>query len=148
MGKCILKVKGILFDLDGTLVDSKEAYLEAAKTAFQTLGQKIPEKRAVFEIPKRLEQNLPISDIVHVNVTDFLNVYLKTYYSVTKDKSKPFPNVETTLAQLSQKLKLALITMRFVPKTQIATELEQFRLAKYFSHIVTALDTRKPKPSP
>src|SRR3989304_896809 len=148
MIKSKLKVKGILFDLDGTLVDSKEAYMEAAKTAFQTLGQKPPEKQTALEIPRRLEQNLPITDIVNCNITDFLNVYLKTYYAVTKEKSKPFPNVETTLAQLAQRMKLALITMRFVPKTQIITELEQFRLAKYFSHIVTALDTHKPKPSP
>ena len=148
MSKTKLKVKGILLDLDGTIVDSKEAYLEAAKTAFQILGQKPPEKRTALEIPKRLEQNLPITDIVNGSVTDFLNVYLKTYYSVTMEKKKPFPNVQATLEKLSQKMKLALITMRFVPKTQIITELEQFSLAKYFSHIITALDTHKPKPSP
>jgi HAD superfamily hydrolase (TIGR01509 family) len=148
MSEAKLKVKGILFDLDGTIVDSKEAYLEAAKTAFKTMGQKTPETRTLLEIPKRLEQNLPITDIVNGNITDFLNVYLKTYYSVTKEKTKPFPNVQTTLEKLSQKTKLALITMRFVPKTQITTELEQFSLAKYFSYIVTALDTHKPKPSP
>jgi len=148
MSKTKLKVKGILLDLDGTIVDSKEAYLEAAKTAFQILGQKPPEKRTALEIPKRLEQNLPITDIVNGSVTDFLNVYLKTYYSVTMEKTKPFPNVQATLEKLSQKMKLALITMRFVPKTQIITELEQFSLAKYFSHIITALDTHKPKPSP
>ena len=148
MSKAKLNVKGILFDLDGTIVDSKEAYIEAAKTAFQTMGQKPPEKRTALEIPKRLEQNLPITDIVNGNVTDFLNVYLKTYYSVTKEKTKPFPNVQTTLEKLSRNMKLALITMRFVHKNQITTELEQFHLAKYFSHIVTALDTHKPKPSP
>jgi len=148
MSKTKLKVKGILLDLDGTIVDSKEAYLEAAKTAFQILGQKPPEKRTALEIPKRLEQNLPINGIVNGSVTDFLNVYLKTYYSVTMEKTKPFPNVQATLEQLSQKMKLALITMRFVPKTQIIMELELFSLAKYFSHIITALDTHKPKPSP
>lgn len=148
MSKAKLRVKGILLDLDGTIVDSKEAYLEAAKTAFQILGQKPPEKRTALEIPKRLEQNLPINGIVNGSVTDFLNVYLKTYYSVTMEKTKPFPNVQATLEQLSQKMQLALITMRFVPKTQIIMELELFSLAKYFSHIITALDTHKPKPSP
>ncbi|HLC00581.1 MAG TPA: hypothetical protein VJL33_04610, partial [Candidatus Bathyarchaeia archaeon] len=73
MSKAKLRVKGILLDLDGTIVDSKEAYLEAAKTAFQILGQKPPEKRTALEIPKRLEQNLPINGIVNGSVTDFLN---------------------------------------------------------------------------
>ena len=35
-----LKVDGLFFDLDGTIVDSREAYFEAAKIAFHTIGQK------------------------------------------------------------------------------------------------------------
>jgi HAD superfamily hydrolase (TIGR01549 family) len=52
------------------------------------------------------------------------------------------------LETLQQKAKLALITMRNVPKTAIAKELEHFGLAHYFTHIITAQDTHKPKPSP
>ena len=51
-----LKVKGIFLDLDGTIVNSKAAYIEAAKIAFQAIGQKPPENKVAFEIPKRLEQ--------------------------------------------------------------------------------------------
>jgi HAD superfamily hydrolase (TIGR01509 family) len=148
MSKTKLTVKGILFDLDGTIVDSRDAYLEAARIAFETMEQKLPEPRISLEIPKRLEQNLPISDIVKGNVANFLEMYLKTYYKITKEKTKPIPNIHVTLDILSKKAKLALITMRFVPKAQVAQELEQFKLAKYFSYIVTALDTHKPKPSP
>jgi len=148
MSQTKLMVKGILFDLDGTIVDSRDAYLEAAKIAFETMGQRLPEPQISLEIPKRLEQHLPICDIVKGNVANFLEVYLETYYKVTKEKTKPIPNVQVTLETLSQKVKLALITMRFVPKTQVTQELEQFHVAKYFSHIVTALDTHKPKPSP
>jgi len=148
MSKTKLMVKGILFDLDGTIVDSRGAYLEAARIAFETMGQKLPEPQISLEIPRRLEQNLSISDVVKGNVANFLELYLKTYYEITKEKTQPIPNIQVTLEILSQKVKLALITMRFVPKTQVAQELEQFHIAKYFSHIVTALDTHKPKPSP
>src|SRR4030066_252706 len=148
MSNTKLKLKGILFDLDGTIVDSRDAYLEAARIAFETMGQKLPDPQLSLEIPKRLEQNLAKGDIVKGNVAAFLDVYLKTYYKITKEKTKPIPNIHVTLETLSQKVKLALITMRFVPKTQVAEELEQFNIAKYFSHIVTALDTHKPKPSP
>jgi HAD superfamily hydrolase (TIGR01509 family) len=143
-----LKVKCILFDLDGTLVDSKEAYLEAARTAFEGTGQETPERAVALEIPKILEQGLSICDIVKSDVKSFLDVYLKTYYNVTKVKTKPVPNVQTTLETLSRKAKLALITMRFVPKTAVVEELEQFGLTQYFTYVVTALDTHKPKPSP
>ena len=60
------KVKGIFLDLDGTIVDSKEAYIEAARIAFQTVGQKPPGEKAALEIPRRLEQGLTISDIIHL----------------------------------------------------------------------------------
>jgi HAD superfamily hydrolase (TIGR01509 family) len=75
-------------------------------------------------------------------------VYLKTYYSVTTEKTKPLPNVSTALETLSTKAKLALITMRSVSKESIINELERFSMAKYFTYVVTALDTHKSKPSP
>jgi HAD superfamily hydrolase (TIGR01509 family) len=143
-----LQVKGIFFDLDGTIVDSKEAYLEAARTAFQAFGKEPLDAKAALEIPRRLERKQPISDLIKGNTRKFLDVYLRTYYSITAEKTKPIPNISTTLKNLSKKAKLALITMRSVPKQAVTAELKHFGIAKYFTHIVTALDTAEPKPSP
>jgi HAD superfamily hydrolase (TIGR01509 family) len=142
-----LDVKGILFDLDGTILDTKPAYLETAKIAFEATGQERPEKAVALEIPKRIEQRKLIDDIVKVDTKAFLNVYLQTFYKISSSNTKPFPNVDSTLEKLAQKAKLAVITMRFVHRDVIIHELEQFRLSHYFMHILTALDT-KPKPSP
>ncbi|MEM3700470.1 MAG: HAD family hydrolase [Candidatus Bathyarchaeia archaeon] len=143
-----LKVKGILLDLDGTLVDSKEAYVEALKTAFASLGKKCVAVETAMEIPKRLEQNLPINDLVEGDTQKFLDLYLNAYYKVTATKSKPMPKIAETLGKLSEKSTLALITMRYVSKENVIKELENFGLAKYFQHVITALDTHTPKPSP
>jgi HAD superfamily hydrolase (TIGR01509 family) len=149
MEKSKLKVKGILLDLDGTVVDSKEAYLEAVKTAFKTMGQRIVDAKIVTEIPKRIEQNLPIKGLLKgIDTQKFLDVYLKAYSQATSVKTKPMPEVAETLNKLSKKAKLALITMRYVPKERVVKELEKFGLAKYFQHVITALDTHNPKPSP
>jgi phosphoglycolate phosphatase len=149
MAKKRLKVKVILLDLDGTVVDSKEAYLEAVKTAFAALGQKVEAFEVAVEIPKRLEQNLPINDLVKgIDTQKFLDLYLKAYYKATATKSKPMPKIAETLAKLSRKAALALITMRYVPKENVIKELENFGLAKYFQHVITALYTHTPKPSP
>jgi hypothetical protein len=59
-----LRVKAVIFDLDGTLVDSTEAYREAAKIAVVTTGDWKMDARTVMEIPRRLEQNLPIDDLI------------------------------------------------------------------------------------
>jgi HAD superfamily hydrolase (TIGR01549 family) len=142
------KIKGIFLDLDGTIVDSTGAYIEAARIAFQAMGKKTPKTKVLLEIPKRIEQHLTINDITYGNTKEFLQVYLKTYYSVTEVKTKPMPNVSETLQTLSEKAKLALITMRHCPNQVIQKELDYFGIAKYFTHIVTAMDTSKPKPSP
>jgi HAD superfamily hydrolase (TIGR01509 family) len=143
-----LKVKGIFFDLDGTIVDSREAYLEAARTAFQALGKEPPDAEVALEIPRRLEMKQPISDLVKGGTEKFLNIYLHTYYSITAEKARPFPDVSTALENLSKKAKLALITMRAIPKQAVLAELELFGISQYFTHVVTALDTSQPKPSP
>jgi len=147
--KKTMKVEGILLDLDGTIVDSKEAYHEAAKTAFKTIGQRMINTKIVTQIPKRLELKLPINDLLKEgDARKFLDAYLKTYYQVTPVKTKPLPRISETLRKLSKKAKLALITMRYVPKEKVCRELEKFGLAKYFQYIITALDTDDPKPSP
>lgn len=144
-----LKAKAIILDLDGTVVDSREAYLEASRTAFAAMGQRTVDIRIVIEIPKRLEQDLPISDLVtEVDAEKFQQLYLKAYYQATASRTKPFPNVADTLRELSEKAKLALTTRRSVSKKEVMNELEKFDLAKYFQEVVTSLDTHEPKPSP
>ncbi len=143
-----LKAQGIFLDLDGTIVDSKGAYLEAAKIACESIGQKAPELKAALEIPRRLEQGLGITDITNGETKKFLKVYLKAYYSATQQKTKLIPNIAETIENLSTKAKLAVITMRYVKKQAVEKELRYFGVLKYFSNVVTALDTEKPKPSP
>jgi HAD superfamily hydrolase (TIGR01509 family) len=75
-------------------------------------------------------------------------LYFDAYYSVTEVKTKLLPNVSETLDVLSQRTKLALITMRRVPNQVIQKELDCLGISKFFSTIITALDTSKPKPSP
>jgi HAD superfamily hydrolase (TIGR01509 family) len=144
-----LKAKAVILDLDGTLVDSREAYLEASQKAFSAMGQKMVEISTAIEIPKRLEQNMSIDDLVaDVNVKRFLQLYLKAYYDATASRTKPFPHVENTLKELCKKAKLALTTRRSVSKNEVLKELETFGIAGYFQEVVTSLETDEPKPSP
>ena len=117
------KAKGIFIDLDGTIVDSRQAYLEAARTAFQAMGQEQPTLATALEIPRKLEQKLPLTGIVTGDTQKFLHIYLSKYYSITAEKTKPIPNITNALENLSKKAKLALITMRAVPKRAVRAEL-------------------------
>jgi phosphoglycolate phosphatase len=67
---------------------------------------------------------------------------------LTEGKTKLLPNVSNTIEFLSLRAKLALITMRHVPNQAVIKELDRFGIGKYFSSVMTGLDTVKPKPSP
>jgi len=142
-------VDGIILDLDGTIVDSKEAYLDAAMETFSVFGQKPLEQKTAFEIPKRFELGMPLDDLTQgIDIDSFCEVYLKAYYAATAIRSKPFPHVADALEKLSKKARLALTTRRHVPKSEAVKQLEKFGLARYFEVIMTGVDTASPKPSP
>lgn len=143
-----LKAEGIFLDLDGTIVDSTEAYIEAARIAFQAIGKKAPAEATLLEIPRRIEQYKTIDDITEGYTREFLPIYLHAYHSIAEQTTRLLPNILSTLETLSKKSKLALITMRHVPKEVIWKELGYLGINKYFNQVITALDTPKPKPSP
>jgi phosphoglycolate phosphatase len=142
------QAKCIFLDLDGTIVDSRQAYLEAAQIGFQAIGQEPPEIKIALEIPKRMEQGLNYDDLVPGDHKIFISAYLRGYQSLTEEKTRLLPHVSEAIETLSLKAKLGLITMRHVPNQAIVKELNYFGIGKYFSTVMTALDTSKPKPSP
>jgi len=148
-------VRALLLDLDGTLVDSREALKEAGKAGFIAIGlPEVHDEKIPFEVARRLEQDLSIDDLFsEFHVTKeveerFLPAYLTAYYSAVTLKSKPFPNTNKILQALSQHFPLALITLRYVAREQIMDELNHLGLAKFFRAVVTTLDVEKPKPFP
>ena len=143
-----LRVKGILLDFDGTLVDSREAYFAAARAAFRALGLGQPGEKVALEIPRSLERKHPLDQVVGVDREKFLDVYLGAFYSVTVEKTCLLPNVLTALETLCEKAKLGLITMRCVPREEIVCELMRFNVWRYFSCVMAASDACEPKPSP
>jgi phosphoglycolate phosphatase-like HAD superfamily hydrolase len=143
-----LRVKGIMLDLDGTILDTRPAYIEAARIACQATGQEPLADDLALEIPKRMEQRQAFTGLFKSDPKVFLQAYRQAFYNVSTAKTIPMLGVAKTLEVLACKVKLAVITMRFMPAKAICLELKQFNLDGYFEHVVTALDTLEPKPSP
>ena len=83
-----LKATGIFLDLDGTIVDSTPAYIEAAKIAYRVTGQKPPKPQTTLEIPRRLEQGLKLDDLTGGKTKEFLEAYFSAYYNVSGLKTQ------------------------------------------------------------
>ena len=97
MGKARLKVKGVLLDLDGTLFDTRPAYLEAAEIACNVTAREILPDTLALEIPKRMEQRHTLTGIIEGDTKAFVHAYLNAFYKVSRSKTKPMPNAAKTL---------------------------------------------------
>jgi len=149
-----LKAKALLIDLDGTIVDSIEAFDAAAKTAFSSIGYNQNLDNAGLEIAILLQRNFPLNSFFkEKKITEdlkekFLTVFLQSFYEIATSKTKLFPNVDKTLCMLSKDFLLALITRRHISKRHVEKELQRLHIDSCFRTIVTALDVEKPTPSP
>jgi len=54
-----MSLRGIIFDIDGTLVDTNPAHVEAWRRAFQRLGHEVPSRRIELEVGKGGDKLVP-----------------------------------------------------------------------------------------
>jgi beta-phosphoglucomutase-like phosphatase (HAD superfamily) len=53
-------VRAVIFDVDGTIVDSVDLHAEAWKVAFEKFGKRIPLQQVRRQIGKGSDQLLPV----------------------------------------------------------------------------------------
>lgn len=149
-----LRAKALLIDLDGTIADSAEIFEAAADAAFSALGEKPRSNQVGWQLARCLQLDRSLEQIFEKYQVDkdsrkeFLDVFLESFYKFAASRTRLFPNVESTLQELSQSFSLALITRRHVPKTYLAEELERLQIKDLFKSIVTSLDVARPTPFP
>ncbi|ERM92443.1 haloacid dehalogenase [Caldanaerobacter subterraneus subsp. yonseiensis KB-1] len=145
-----MNVKAVIFDLDGTIIDSKKDIVIAANMAFSefnlpTLSEEILAsfigKGAESVIKMGLgEKNMHLFDRV-------FDRFEKIYGESCTRYTSLFPGVRETLNFLKErKINIGIATL----KRRILTEkiLQHFRIEKYFSAVVCLEDVKNIKPHP
>ncbi len=138
----------IIFDLDGTLIDSRADILAAFHHAFTALGMDTPPAdRLLMTIGMRLEDCfLPFvggrpeeAD----RAAGFFRAWYKTHFL---DSTRPFPGVEAMLDRLSGRYRLAVCTMK---KAFFARKIVRaFNWDRVFHEVVGSEEGFAPKPDP
>ena len=140
-------INTILFDYDGTLMDTNEVVLQSWQHTFRTLRgrEEDPEFiRSTFGEPlvKTLAKLFP-----EVPVEKSLDVYRTFQREVFTDFVEVFPGMLELLKELKQRgYKLGLVTSR--TKDTTWDGLKHYGMDKYFDAVITAGDTDKHKPDP
>ena len=141
-----MKIKGVLFDLDGTLVNTSDLIIKTFEHTIKTLLQKNPTQEEItryFGLPLRECLRHFGEDKVD-EMADFYREYnLKNHDLLIK----PFPKIEETMIQLQQNgIKMAVVTSKKVPMAERG--LKCFNLEKYFTGIIGCDECENHKPHP
>ncbi|MGQ9703300.1 MAG: HAD-IA family hydrolase [Actinomycetota bacterium] len=140
------EIEYLLFDLDGTLVNTIPLILRAFRETFRTLG--IPprkDREMLLEVGKPLYQQA--LDIDPRRADEIFQVYQEMYDRYYQELVKEYPGVREALEGLkSRDYHLAVVTSKRYSNAHL--DLESFELLPYFEALVTAEDTENHKPDP
>ena len=141
------KDKIILFDLDGTLIDSTEAILESFHYAFDSLTINRPDDKYILaEIGHPLDimfTSLGVKDDIIWNI---VAKYKEKYRLISKEKTFLLPKAEESLIEASKIARLGVVTTK---TTKYSVELlEYMNIKDYFEVFIGREDVINPKPHP
>tara|TARA_Y100001960_G_C14551853_1_gene766169 strand:+ start:203 stop:826 length:624 start_codon:yes stop_codon:yes gene_type:complete len=139
-------VKGIVFDLDGTLVDSLPDILNSFCHAFEVVGLPVPDKDEVNGQLGKTLWDMYCHFAPSETISELVAVYRDYYPRHFLDNSRIFPGVKDVLTQLRNLgFSLAIATTK---RTISAIEFTNaLGLDSYFDHI-QGTDDFACKPSP
>jgi phosphoglycolate phosphatase len=138
----------ILFDLDGTLIDSTEAILESFYYAFndQKFDFKGNDQNIKDEIGYPLDVMFETLGVKKDNVWDFVASYKKHYREISEEKTILLPDAKEAVEEASKIARLGVVTTK---TTQYSIPLlDNFGLLKYFETIIGRQEVQNPKPHP
>lgn len=146
--------KAVLFDLDGTLLDTIADLTEAANLMLSELGRPALSQTRVHSFVGRGINDLVcrcLAESAESSIAETeaaREIFRRHYARVNGQSTRPYPGVPELLAALAaRRLKMAVVTN----KSTIFTLplLQQFGLARYFGALVCGdtLPVRKPDPA-
>lgn len=138
-----MKIKAVLFDIDGTILDTLDFVFSAVKYTLRKykyrISKKILTEAAGRPLLEYYQFILPSED--HEKLAN-------THRDFQKDKhtmNKPFPNVKKVLQKLKKaKIKIAGVSNR--SRESLIKSLQTAGIYEFFDVIVAVEDVERPKP--
>jgi len=146
------KIKAILFDMDGVLIDAKEWHYEALNYALSHFNINIDRKSHlnIFDgLPtnKKLEilsEKIGLDKSLYPIINEQKQAYT---LEIVSDKCLPTLNHTTALKALQESgYKMAVCSNSIRPTIELM--MEKSKLSEYFKFYISSQDVKSPKPNP
>jgi len=135
----------ILFDLDGTVIDSTEAILDGFRVAFETFGGVVPSDDAIKnEIGHTLENMFLTLGIAEQHVAEHVHAYKMHYRVISCEKTTLLEGAREAIEEASQFATLGVVTTKTGEYSTIL--LEHMGLMHYFDVLIGREHVHRPKP--
>ena len=135
----------ILFDLDGTLIDSTEAILESFHNSFLVHDFAAPEDEAIKAlIGHPLDVMYRELGVKEAEVWDFVDTYKKYYREISTQKTVLLPNAKAAVESAVEFASLGIVTTKTGRYSQIL--MEHFGLMDKFDVLIGREHVQNPKP--
>lgn len=130
-----MKIKAIIFDLDGTIADTLPLCIAAFKKSIEPiLGKEISNEEIIATFGPSEEGT--IRKLIPDHEAAGVSAYLKHYEELHHTCPAAFPGIEQLLQWLESKdVQLAMVTGKGIHSTKLS--LQQFGLSKYFDVLET-----------
>lgn len=145
-------IKGILFDMDGVLIDAREWHYDSLNKALALFGISISraEHLSVYDgLPtKKKLQMLNKLGVLPSELNDFVNDYKqKITFQMIVERCRPTFNHRYALSRLKGEGRRLAVCSNSV-RTTVQTMMEQSDLLRYLDFFLSNQDVKKAKPDP
>lgn len=147
-----LKVRAVLFDLDGTLVETFEAFHIMVNDILRRFN--MPERsftenaRLVGKTSRTIAETMARETGLNMSLEELSAMMIKEWiYTYMPKYGKLYPDAQETLRELKRRGYLLGVVSN-TSREELPNYLESFKIRGFFDVTVSAGDAEKPKPAP
>ncbi len=142
-----MKIKLVIFDLDGTLVNAYPAIVQSFNKVMEALGRPQQKSRVIRRAVGWGDKNLLKPFVATRDLNRALAIYRQDHQKALAQKTRFLPGARKLLLDLrKQKIKLAVASNR--PTKFSLIILRHLKVKKYFDYILCGDKIKRAKPHP
>ena len=147
----LTKIKAVVFDMDGVLIDSEKYHLQAYNEIFEELNLGMNLSREDFKRffgrgAKQIILQLFKENKIKKDPVKYATLKDKRFREIIKRYAEPLPGVVELIKNLSKEYRLCVASSAAYENVKLITRL--LKVDKYFEFFISGDDVKDTKPSP